>query len=111
MAEMLGKKKQASVDISFEMEHMELEHELAFAATCSWARSCWGEAKGLMTCMKLGRSRSTMQPLGIRSWGLAGAVTRFSKISLLKGLSCSDGSRNRSMRWKTVFGWIVSELA
>ena len=41
VAEMLGKKKQASLDISFEMEHIKLEHELAFAATCSWARSCW----------------------------------------------------------------------
>ena len=41
VAEMLGKKKQASLDITFEMEQMELEHELAFAAACCWARSCW----------------------------------------------------------------------
>ena len=42
VADMLGKKKPPFLDTSLEMEHMELEHELAFAATCSWARSCWG---------------------------------------------------------------------
>ena len=38
---MLGKKKQASLDIFLEVADMELEYELAFAAICQWAGSCW----------------------------------------------------------------------
>ena len=38
---MSGKKKQASLDIFSEVANMELECELAFAATCYWCRSCW----------------------------------------------------------------------
>ena len=38
---MLGKKKQASLDIFLEVENMELQYELAFAATSHWSWSCW----------------------------------------------------------------------
>ena len=70
MAEMLGKKKQASLDIFVEVEKMELEYELAFRGDVLLGQVASGEANGLMTCMKLGRSRSAMQALGIGSWGL-----------------------------------------
>ena len=70
VAEMLGQKKQASLDIFVEVENMELENELAFRGDVLLGQVASGEANGLMTCMKLGRSRSAMQALGIGSWGL-----------------------------------------
>ena len=74
MAEMLGKKKQASLDIFVEVENMELEYELAFRGDVLLSQVALGEANGLMTFLKLGRSRSAMQALGMRSRGPAGAV-------------------------------------
>ena len=66
VAEMLGKKKQASLDIFVEVENMELEYELAFRGDVLLSQVALGEANGLMTFLKLGRSRSAMQALGIR---------------------------------------------
>ena len=43
MAVMLSTEKQASVDIFSEVEKTELEHEVAFAATRFWVRSCWAD--------------------------------------------------------------------
>ena len=47
---------------------MELEYELAFAATCYWAGRV-GKESGLMICMEHGRDRSPTQVPGIRSRG------------------------------------------
>ena len=58
MAEMLGKKKQASLDIYVEVEKMELEYELAFRGDVLLGQVASVEANGLMTCRKLGRRRS-----------------------------------------------------
>ena len=38
---MYGKKMQASLNISAEVENMGLECEPAFAAICYWAGLCW----------------------------------------------------------------------
>ena len=58
MAELLGKKKQTSLDIFVEVEKMELEYELAFRGDVLLGQVASGEANGLMTFMELGRRRS-----------------------------------------------------
>ena len=72
---MLGKEKQASLDIFSEVDNMELKFELPFAATCHWVGRV-GKVS------RLGRSRSSMQIPGIMS-----------------GERSAASSRNAGMQW------------
>ena len=96
VAEMLDKKKHASLDIILEVENVELEYELAFAATSYWAK--------LMTCMKPGRSRSSAQVpgMGFGSWRERSAAS--------SGTRACNGQRGTRLRmeklcWNAV--WLL----
>ena len=70
VADILGKKKEAPLDISFDKEHMELEHELCLSRRRALGPGRVGEANGLMTRKKQEEADLQCKPLGMRSWSL-----------------------------------------